>query len=653
MFWCGQVRERVINMPTCSLRVPILTSLSLILFGMMTIDLAAENARPPLNRRGIGDPGELEAFVDGLMAAGLTDKHVAGAVVAVVKDGALFFAKGYGYADVERRKPVDPEQTLFRIGSITKLFTWTAVMELVEEGKLILDEDVNRYLDFQIPATYPQPITVKHLLTHTAGFEDDARDLWTKNAGLIIPLSRWVSTRMPARVRPPGVYASYSNYATALAGYLVERASGMSWDDYIERRILKPLDMSRTTGRQPLPARFANDMSQGYRYSMARLEPQEWELLKGAAPAGSMSATAVDMARFMLSHLGSGLAGNHGILSEATAAFMHARAFEHDRRLPGFALGFYEKSSHGLRIIGHGGDTQWFHSDLALIPSENVGVFVSYNTDTGRELSLGRFLHALLDHYYPPPPGPVAPGGDARAQAARVAGEYLSNRMSYTTFQKATGLTGAVRIRANGDGSLRMVSSLGDMRLVPIEPLLYREELGTELVAFKVDGSNRVTHAFVGSLPMMALERVPWYESPRLHSMLLGLAVLVFASTVWAAVGRVIRRRFGRPRPEDALRGRSFVVCLAIVNLAFVISLIGLTADPSAVLTRPAMGLNVALALPIIGSALTVVAAFISVWQWWAGAGMRAARVRYLTVIVIAGAFAWSLSRWNLLWWRL
>ena len=114
----------------------------------------------------------MEAFLDKLLGREMEKHHIAGAAVSVVKDGKLFFAKGYGYADLENGIPVDPEQTIFRIGSVAKLFTWTAVMQLVEQGKLDLDADINTYLDFRIPDTYPQPITLKHLLTHTSGFED-------------------------------------------------------------------------------------------------------------------------------------------------------------------------------------------------------------------------------------------------------------------------------------------------------------------------------------------------------------------------------------------------------------------------------------------------------------------------------------------------
>ncbi|HEU5208480.1 MAG TPA: serine hydrolase domain-containing protein, partial [Longimicrobiales bacterium] len=173
--------------------------------------------------RGPTDAAELEAFLDGVMVAHMRDKHIAGATVSVVRGGGLLLSKGYGFADVEERQPVDAERTMFRIGSVTKLFTWTAVMQLVEAGRIDLDTDVNTYLDFEIPATYDEPITMRHILSHTPGFEEDSRDLFTKDSASIVPLGRWLADHLPERVRPPGQYSSYSNYATALAGYIVER----------------------------------------------------------------------------------------------------------------------------------------------------------------------------------------------------------------------------------------------------------------------------------------------------------------------------------------------------------------------------------------------------------------------------------------------
>src|ERR1044071_8574571 len=501
-----------------------------------------ETAPPESMKRGLRDRAELEAFIDGVMQANLREKHVAGATVSVVKDGALFFAKGYGYANVDQRRPVDAERSMFRIGSISKLFTWTAVMQLVEQGKLDLDTDVNKYIDFKIPDTYPQPITLRAIMTHTPGFEEDGRDLFTDDSTHMIPLDKWLATHIPGRVRPPLTYSSYSNYATALAGYIVARASGMSWDDYIEQHILPPRGMTHTPGRQPAPAKFKPDLSDGYSWGGGRFNVKKFEIVNGASPAGSVSASAADMARFMLAHLGNGAApGGERILAESTAVRMHTRTFGHDPRHPGFALGFYEKSSHGSRIIGHGGDTRLFHSDLALLPSENVGVFVSYNTDTGGELSFGPFLTQFLDHYYPTPPPPTVLPADARAQAKLVVGEYAFNRRSYTTFQKALGLTGDITVSASDSGVLNLRSGLGDMRLAPGGAMLYREELGDNLVSFKAEGSGPADRGFLGLAPMMTMDRVSWNELPKLHWVVLGGGVLVFLSTLVAA-----GRRAGR-----------------------------------------------------------------------------------------------------------
>ena len=389
--------------------------------------------------RGPRDKVEVEAFLDGLMAAYLRDKHIAGVTVSVVRDGSILLAKGYGYADVDKRRPVDPDKTLFRIGSVSKLFTWTSVMQLNEQGKLDLNKDINDYIDFKIPATYPQPITLTDVMTHTPGLEEDGRDLFTEDSAHITPMGIWLPRHMPTRVRPPGTFASYSNWATGVAGYIVERVGGeKTWDDYIDKHIIEPLGMTHTTGRQPLPARFADDMSVGYVWKDGKFVPQKFEIITGAAPAGSIGASATDMAKFMIAHLNRGALGDVRILGQAQADKMHTRVRGHDPRIPGFALGFYEQSSHGLRLIGHGGDTQFFHSDLALIPSENVGVFMSTNTDQGATISFLPFLTAFLDHYYPEQVPVITPTAAAKESSKRYAGEYVFNRQSFTKIGRAS-----------------------------------------------------------------------------------------------------------------------------------------------------------------------------------------------------------------------
>ncbi len=606
----------------------------------------------PAAARGVHDRSELAAFLDGVMAANLRDKHVAGATVAVVKDGSLFYAKGYGYADVSKRAPVDAEHSLFRIGSTSKLFTWTAVMQLVEQGKINLDADVNNYLDFKIPATYPQPITMRSIMTHTPGFEEDGRDLIIDDTAKMYTLGNWLKTHIPGRVRPPLTYSSYSNYATALAGYIVQRVSGQSYDDYIDQHILTPLGMTQATTRQPLPARLKGDMSDGYLYAGGGYQPQKYEIVN-AAPAGSVAASATDMAKFMIAHLNNGAYNGQRILADSTAELMHARAFGHDPRIPGFALGFYEKSSHGLRIIGHGGDTKWFHTDLALIPEEKLGVFVSYNTASGGELSFGPFLTQFLDHYYPAPPSVVAVPANAKQEAKRVAGEYEFNRRSYTTFQKAIGLAGDIKIAATDSGKLVMHSALGDSRLVPVGPLLYRDELGGDLVAFQADSKGHIERGFLGEAPMMTMDRVSFAHSVMLHWILLGLGILVFVGVVLAAVGRFVRRRFGEARRDDALPGRWLLVTLALLDLVFIVAVVVIVGSGGGLLEGPLTGLKIALLLPVIATICTLAAVYMAARHWRLGAGTTAARLRYSGAVAVALLFTWSLAQWNLLGWRM
>jgi len=586
--------------------------------------------------------------MDGVMTAQLRDHHIAGATVAVVKDGALFFTKGYGVSDVRQQHPVVAESTMFRVGSITKLFTWTAVMQLVEQGKLDLNADINQYLDFKIPATFPQPITLTHVMTHTPGFEEEPRDLFTEDSTHITPMGKWLPAHMPKRVRPPGIYSSYSNWATATAGYIVQRVSGMPFDQYVEKNILEPLGMTATTTRQPLPAQFASRMSTGYEWKNGAFKPHKWEIITGAWPAGSVAATAPDMAKLMIAHLNDGEYNGRRILSAATAQKMHTRVFTHDPRLNGFAYGFYEKSSHGVRIIGHGGDTQWFHSDLALFPSEKIGVFVSYNTDTGAQLSFSPFLAQFLDHYYPEP-HPILASKATKAQLQRFAGQYTANRMSYTTFLKVAALFGVTNVSVTDSGMLTANVVGQQMRLVPVDSLLFRDVLSGESVAFRADPSGRITHAFIGSVPMEVFERRGGIGAPRLHLFILGLGMVVFVLTAGAAL---VRRFTPRARRPARLPGRALVVGLSVAFLAGAGAIAASAANIQDILYNRLGKFDAALALPVIGALLTVGAIVAAVRQWQRGVGTRWERLRYSAVVLVAVLFVWSLNSWNLLGWR-
>ena len=371
---------------------------------------------------------DLEPFLDALLPAQLVNRDIAGAVVAVVKDGQVLLAKGYGYADFEAKTPVSADKTLFRPGSIAKLFTATAVMQLVEQGKLDLDRDVNEYLDFAIPKTYPEPVTLRRILTHTAGFEEALKNLFVPSAREMRPIRDYLIAAMPQRIFKPGTVPSYSNYGLTLAGYIVERISGEPFEKYIETHILDPLGMTRSSFAQPLPPTLQSLMSHGY---LAAAQGQRKFEFIPASPAGALSATATDMSRFMLAFLAEGTLDGAAILKPETVRAMQAREFELHPALHAMGLIFMDYSMNGHRIVGHGGDTIYFHSDMILVPDARVGLFISYNSQGSRPGG-GRteVIRGFLNRYFPD--RELAPATvelkTAQADGRAVSGVYQGSR---------------------------------------------------------------------------------------------------------------------------------------------------------------------------------------------------------------------------------
>jgi len=431
-----------------------LVSLLLPSLGMAPVQ-ARHSTPPPPSPTGLSDPRELETFLNCVLSVQLRDDHIPGATVSVVKDDRLFFAKGYGSADRQAGKPVSAQTTLFRIGSVSKLFTATAVLQLAEQGKLDLHADVNTYLKtFHLPATYPEPITLAHLLTHTAGFEDRETGLYPLTTSDLEPLGQWLAAHLPARVRPPGELTAYSNYGFALAGYIVEQVSGMPFEQYVEQYLFQPLGMRSSTFRQPLPASLAADLSQGYTYSNGVYHPNPFDVVQGV-PEGAMSTTATDMANFMLAQLQNGRFGSQHILQAVTANEMQTQQFTNDPRVPGMAYGFPEENLNSQHLLVHTGFVPpSFSSLFALLPEHQVGLFVSYNSAGGLS-ALGTLLQAFLDHYFPaskatiPPP----PAGFAE-RISQVSGTYWTTRRSSTTWEKLLVLGTGVSVTDGGNGRL-------------------------------------------------------------------------------------------------------------------------------------------------------------------------------------------------------
>jgi CubicO group peptidase (beta-lactamase class C family) len=505
---------------------------------------------------------DVQTWLDGYMPYALARGDVAGAVVVVVKDGQVLLQKGYGYSDVAARKPVDPASTLFRPGSVSKLFTWTAVMQQVEQGKINLDQDINSYLDFKIPPYQGKPVTMRNLMTHTAGFEEAVRNLIAAVPTPEIPLEHYLRSNIPIRIFPPGQMPAYSNYGAALAGYVVQRVSGEKFAAYIAQHIFKPLGMQHASFEQPLPLSLRPFISKGY--NLGSGEPQAFEIVQ-PAPAGSSSISGDDMAKFMIAHLQDGAYDGQRILRAPTAREMHDTPFKIIPVLHSMLLGFYQMNRNGRRVIGHEGDSRWFHSLLFLLPDQDVGVFVSLNSQ-GSEDSVAAIRQVLFtgftDRYFPPVASvavtQVAPT-IANRDGAMIAGHYISSRRDETNFFSLITLMNEATVSLDKDGHLTASDVTGvsgqPRKFEEVAPFVWRAVNGQELLAAKVV-DNRIVMWGAGDMAAVEMDQpAPWYMNAAwlLPAVIISVVACLLTGLFWP-VTAIVRRRYGG---VFALRGNS------------------------------------------------------------------------------------------------
>ncbi len=517
---------------------------------------------------------DVNAWLDGYMPYALKTGDIAGAVVVVVKDGQVLTERGYGYADVAKRLPVDPALTLFRPGSVSKLLTWTAVMQLVEQGKINLDADVNQYLDFKIPERDGKPITMRNLMQHTAGFEEQAKGIISedpKAPAYDTLLKAWV----PTRVFAPGSTPAYSNYGASLAGYIVQRLSGESFDSYIEKHIFAPLDMQHSSFRQPLPTALVPLMAKGY--PLASEEPRPYEII-GPAPAGSLASTGEDMAHFMIAHLQGGEYHGNRILKAETAETMHNSPLTMLPPLNRMELGFFETNINGREVIGHLGDTDYFHTSLHLFMEAGVGFYFSFNSP-GKDGAVGGLRGALFqdfaDRYFPAvPPKAGVDEKTAAAHAALMSGAWANSRGSQSNFLAGIGFISQAKVGVGKKGELVLPfpGLNGKPRhWIEVAPFVWSDADGHDRAAAKVVNGKPVRFSFDLLSPFMVFERVPWYADSSWLLPLLGVGVvaLLLTALLWP-VAALVRRRYKAPLPltPSALRAYRWSRIASILILA-------------------------------------------------------------------------------------
>ncbi|HAJ98993.1 MAG TPA: hypothetical protein DCM62_03110 [Bacteroidales bacterium] len=602
----------------------------------------------------IPQQSSIAPYADGLFETLLRENNIAGAVFSMVQDTSVIYNAGYGFANVRAGTPVDPDTTLFRIASISKLFIWIGVMQMVEQGKLDLDRDINEYLEtFEIPATFEQPITLRSLMTHTPGFEDRIYKLFVRDVAEKLSLSEVVARELPKRVRPPFVQASYSNHGTGIAQYIIEIVSGMPFVEYAQKYIFEPLGMRNTTLLQPLPATMAPYLSHGYAFANGRFLPRPFEYVP-LQSSGGASTTAADMAKFMKALLNNTCLNGNCLLDSATFAQMTKPAFFHAEGVNPALLGFIDMSVNNRRIVGHGGNTLLFHSILAIFPNENTGMFFSFNTAGAGRLTR-RVLQQFTDRFFPDtvplttiinlPEGYLKPFG----------GVFRANRFSHTELFKILARENAARISVEDD-TLKMVLAGEVSRWVPIDSLLFRNINNNSTIAFSRDERGKIANLFIGNRPILAYNRNTGIWDWNWHRALMNILIVVmfYVLIVWPWM-YVVRYRYVRAdrAPVTLPIMSKWIAWFAAVCFLVFGLLVHFNLPPgSELMFGIPRAIEIALVFPIIAIPLILGMLWQSIRMIDAPKTRIRSRIFYWVATLVFAASIVSLHFWNLLGWN-
>ena len=516
--------------------VALLASLSLLTACGSTSSSASLPPREPPAGKHQLTTEDVNAWLDGKLPDALKNGDIPGAVVSVVKDGQVVTTRGYGWADTGasggQPVAVDPQKSLFRVASISKIPTSIAAMQLVEQGKVDLDADISAYLDFEIERRFDEPLTLRNLLTHSAGFEESIRMAQDET-----DLEAYVKTNPPVQVFEPGSTPGYSNYGMALAGYIVQRVSGQPFETYVREHVLEPAGMTSSTYEQPLPKDMAGSLGPGY---TSTGEEVPFELM-GDFPAGSLTVSAPDFAAFMNAQL----SRSPKLLREETWEQMWSPGLGEERlgnraKAGEMGLGYFDLSRHGRRVVGHGGDIQGWHSQFELYPEEKTGIFISYNGDGNGSDSSNNLREDLAqgfaDRYFPGETVKASGSKDSAERARQVAGSYVPSRVPWASFAAAwVPALFPATIEQTGDGGLKD----GKTQYVEVEPWVWRQVDGRSAFAAQVEDGKVVSLSQGPALTLIPMTPVQQMLAPVFGICL----VLLLVVTVAWPIGALRRRR--------------------------------------------------------------------------------------------------------------
>lgn len=612
----------------------------------------------------------LEAFVDGVVGAFMSQQQVAGAQVAVVRNGETLLVKGYGIDSVEPRRAVDPSQSLFRLGSISKTFTWLSLMQLAERGRLKLDDPINAHLpdELDVPDEgFEHPIRIVDLMNHTAGFEDILQGLFVAQDAQLLPLTEHLRQRRPHRVREPGKLMAYSNYSTALAGAIVAHVSGMEYESYVEQNILTPLGLTHTTFReqyapteglpQPMPAELAARMAQNIEARNGAWQALPHEHIVSMAPAGAAVSTAEDMARYMIALLDPQRLEAAGVLRAETFAKLREPSYQVAPGMPAIHHGFFNtplgiEQRLAYDNLSHSGSTLHFRSFMVVISAADTamgtfGVFVTANSAPAARMVQAVPERIVAKYFGPWPEVEQDLPEGAAARAAQYAGQYRSLRRSYTQLEKILNV-GTLPITASKEGYLTTKLGGPALRFVEVGEDLFRQPDGDVTIAFLRDERGAISHVVT---PIGMFDRVGFFASPQWLALTLSTALFACIGILIAAALRrepVPAHSIGERRSAQVITGTATAWLLFIVlAAAWMLPFTAPGTQDQFVYGYPHPLLKVALAVGVVATGLSVlgIATLVPVWRertWSIGRRLRHSVAVVLFVVLVATLLQWN-----------
>ena len=624
----------------------------------------------------LADPAEFEAFLDAYLAEQMATYHIPGVVFTMVKDGEVFFSKGYGYADLENQAPMDPEETVLVTASLAKIFAGVGVLQLNERGVIDLHEDVRPYFtEFPLKTSFDEPLTFANLLTHTDGFEARMIGVAARTEDDLLPLGELLETYAPTQLYPPGEYMTYGDYASNLSGYLTQEISGVPFEQYMAENILVPLGMTNSSFYQPPPDELLNRQAVGYEYQNGEQEPIRFYTRYG--PSGGLRTTAADMTPFMLALLNGGEYGGARILNQSTVAALFTQQFTPEPGMSGITYEMFEHFENGQRALLRDGDGIGARNRMILFPDQDLGFFISYNSgDSNLRLNI---VSAFLDQYYPAAGSTTpVPMDGYQVRARQYTGTYRYLQADVTTFGKSMfffsqligvtatdeGYLSIVTRGMGGDQSSVMGGFEGTSLWVEVEPLHFERVDGKGQLAFIEDESGHITQMISGQGYHATFEKLPWYETPTFQTVLIALAILLMvtmliSTLIFWPLGALIRKLRKQPAQKPVswgvLAARLWVTLVTGMLVLFLLRdfgvlyggtlpqfVWGVTTDMIESLQSMYLPTMLALALPIF----TILA---WVKGWW----KVSARVYYTLVTLAVFSGIWWVNYWNLLGFRM